>query len=278
MRSWINKFNPDCIIICWDGNNGSVRKREIYKDYKAHRKPFFNMKLATDKYETDDNSNRLWQLQKLVEILAFLPVCQLYVDNCEADDIIFYVCEKFANIQKIIITSDKDMYQLINKNTNVYSLSNKTLINEDTLIENYSVSPQNFALYKSILGDKSDNIDGVRGVGPKTFTRNITIAKEKRALTLNEVKLFLNTKNSKLYNTLIDNDKILNRNLDLIKLNYDHISLNQITKLDSTIKSYKPIINVFGFRKYFITSRIIPTYIESILRACKQLNRNLDNE
>ncbi len=266
LKSYVNKFKPDGIFVCWDGANGSVRKRAIFPDYKQNRRPFFIKDPSSS-----ESDNKLWQLQKLVEYLKFFPVCQIYIDNCEADDVIYYLTEKFKKIKKIITTSDQDMYQLIDENTNVYSLSRKQIINENFIIENYNVSPENFAFYKSFIGDPSDNIKGLKGIGQKKFNKFFPFMKDRHAYSIKEFKE-KNEKNKD--NKLKFNDyETLEKNLKLITLDYNQLSLNQIDNINNSISNFIHKLSILNFRKKLIEDRINIRYIDNIISAFKHLIR-----
>lgn len=270
VKSWINKFNPDGIFVCWDGEGGSLRKRKIYPEYKAQRKPFLSTPSAGDE---DDVKNKIWQLQSLVALLKFFPVCQLYVENCEADDIVFYLVNKLKDTNKLIISSDKDFYQLVSDKTKIYSLSKKVIIKSEDIVNEFRVLPENFVIYRSIIGDASDNIDGIKGIGPAKFAKLLPELAEKKLDTLNELKVILTEKNNQKYSVFTNDWNKLERNYTLIKLDYEHLSLNQISKIDAAVTSYVPKIEILGIRKKLIECKISITYLESILSSFRQLSR-----
>mgnify|MGYP001581377914 FL=1 len=265
-RSWITKFNPDAVFICWDGAGGSQHKRSIYKDYKQNRKPLF------DKNSNDErDKNKLWQLATLIECLKFLPIQQLYADNCEADDIIFYIVSKLKETKKIIITSDKDMYQLIDKKTTVYSLAKKCFIDINYLLKEDNVHPTNYAMFKSLIGDKSDNIDGMKGIGPKRAVQLFPFLNEDIKHEINDIKAVINNNSDVRYNAINENIDKLERNYSLIKLSYDHLSLNQINKIDEAITISRPLMNILEFRKFLLSKKINFQYIDNVLTAFRQI-------
>ena len=120
--------------------------------------------------DTQHNKNN--QLKNLISLLRMIPVVQVYVDDAEADDIIGYLCNyTLKEKNKIIVSSDHDYYQLINKKTIIWSPTLKAFVNDKKVIQRYNVHPNNFCLAKCIVGDKSDNIPGVKGVGYKVLTK-----------------------------------------------------------------------------------------------------------
>ena len=129
------KFNPQKIVVAWEGG-GSLRRRSIDPDYKNGRRP---VRLNRSSYYSDipdTSENRNNQLKILIEILYETPVTQIYVSDCEADDVISYLTKtKNVDHEKIIVTSDKDYYQLLDENTKIWSPNKKILIDKKYVLE-----------------------------------------------------------------------------------------------------------------------------------------------
>ena len=178
-------YKPEEIIIVWEGG-GSSRRRSIYPDYKSKRRP---EKLNRQYEEIPDTvQNRNYQIMTLVEIFKNTPVCQIYVPDCEADDVIGYISRyTYRDRRKVIISSDKDFYQLLDGNTIIYSPTWKKFVTEKEVIEKFNVSPQNFCLAKSICGDASDNIGGVPRAGFKSIASKFPQLREKECVTIGEI-------------------------------------------------------------------------------------------
>ena len=130
LQSVCRTINPDLIFVAWDG--GSQKRKSIDKNYKAGRKP---VRLNRDIHnmtagEQEDNKN--WQQQRLIEYLNEMPIMQSYVENVEADDIIALVSQSQALSEhhKIILSSDKDFIQLCSDNTILYRPVQNEILNE----------------------------------------------------------------------------------------------------------------------------------------------------
>ena len=93
------------------------------------------------------------------------------MEKLEADDIIAYLAKKASGAGKkvTIVSSDKDFFQLVNKNIEVYAPVKKKTFTVDNIVEDIKVLPQNYNIVKALLGDNSDNLDGVKGLGIKTI-------------------------------------------------------------------------------------------------------------
>jgi len=164
----INKIlteeNPEYVMVAFD--KGKNFRSDLYKDYKAGR-----IKTPED---------LLIQFPYAYKILEALGIVALSIDNYEADDIIGTFA-KMADIDDLydatIISSDKDLLQLISKDVNVKLLKQKDyiLMNEITFKEHYGIDPIKIIDLKALMGDSSDNIPGVKGIGEKTAL-NLLIA------------------------------------------------------------------------------------------------------
>ncbi|WP_297629608.1 DNA polymerase I [uncultured Clostridium sp.] len=152
-------IKPNYIIATFDKKAPTFRHKE-YKDYKAGRK-----KMAPELYE---------QFPIIKELFEYLGIDSYELEGFEADDLIGTIAKEAArnNIEVFIVTGDKDALQLADKNINVVitkkGVSEVAIYNEESFIEEFGVTPTQFIDVKGLMGDKSDNIPGVPGVGEKT--------------------------------------------------------------------------------------------------------------
>jgi len=155
IKSLIKKFNPDKAVVVWD--QGKCERRiKIYPEYKAQR----NIK-------KNEKSRKIIHRQRKIcqELFAMLPVKQLSSQGIEADDIIGILCEKL-NGKKIIVSNDQDFYQLIASDVQIFNSNSEHLINRKNIDKILGFPLKYYLLYKSIVGDSSDNIKGIPGLGP----------------------------------------------------------------------------------------------------------------
>lgn len=248
------KFRPQKIIVAWEGG-GSLRRRNIDPSYKEGRRP---IKLNRSEYYKDipdTSENRNSQLKILVEILYETPVTQIYVNDCEADDVISYLVKtKKQNIKKIIVTSDKDYYQLLDKNTQIWSPNKKCLIDEKYILEKWQVPAYNFCLARCFAGDISDGIKGVKGAGIKTMVKRFPDLIQKKDLTINDIINESHEKvkskcKIKLYNNIIENKDQLIKNWKLMYLDSLMLSADQIKKIKFQFDNKELKINKFNLLK-----------------------------
>ena len=165
LQKLCREMKPDEIIIAWDGPGGSQRRKLVNKNYKEGRKPIRLNRSVKNLTEQQEAQNKIWQMIRLAEYFNQLPVCQINIDYSEADDIIGALVKRFKDKQKVIVSSDKDYFQLLDETTLLLRPTQKQILNKNNILEEYNIHPSNFALARAIVGDKSDNLPGVKGVG-----------------------------------------------------------------------------------------------------------------
>ncbi len=164
-------FDPTRVVVVWDGKGGSGNRKNIDPNYKAQR--------ATSRithwglYDTreEEQESLINQLLRAQDYLDCLPLQQIMMEKLEADDIIAYLSKQAAGTGKkvTIISSDKDFLQLVSKNIEVYAPIKKKTFTVNNIVEELKVLPENYNIVKALLGDNSDNLPGVKGLGIKTI-------------------------------------------------------------------------------------------------------------
>ena len=149
-------FDPDFMIFARDVSRVKTFRRKLYPDYKAQRKP-------TD----PDILTQIKIAQQLVALLGFTIIEN---ETYEADDLIGMTSRlaEANGMDAMIISSDRDMYQLVTDHTFVMSPRNSDLITPEFMIKKYQLTPNQWIDLKILQGDTSDNIPGVRGIGNVT--------------------------------------------------------------------------------------------------------------
>jgi DNA polymerase-1 len=258
-------FKPTRVIVVFDGKGGSQRRRKIYPQYKSNRKPPTRLNrqydMTTDQEEVE---NMKYQLVSLIEILECLPVTVFTLDNIEADDVIAYVSELItANKGKsIIYSTDKDFLQMINDNVIVYNPVKKKTFNIKTVVEDYGVHPDNFVFYRSLMGDKSDNISGIRGAGEKTLLKYIPELSDSELIDVNFIadKYQNIKKKPKLVQTILENKNIIDRNLQLMQLRDVNISIDSKMKIVHKLDTVKTDLDKWHLTKLMIRANIMNNF------------------
>ncbi|MBQ2583147.1 MAG: DNA polymerase I, partial [Erysipelotrichaceae bacterium] len=155
----LKTIQPDYCVVAFDKGKHTFR-HELAPDYKAGRR------------ETPEEL--VGQFDLVREMLEAYRLPYLEYDTIEADDIIGSLAKKY-DLDTYILSSDRDMLQLIDDTTSVYvmrkGMSDIAKMDEKALMEEYGLKPYQIIDYKGLAGDKSDNIKGVEGVGDKTAVK-----------------------------------------------------------------------------------------------------------
>ena len=153
----IDKMEARYIAIAFDRKALTFRHID-YKEYKANRPPMPDDLLA--------------QLPAVLEFFELIQIPQVGADGYEADDALGTMGEHFKHDFEIVyVTSDKDYCQLIEDGSKMYDPMKDSLLDSAAVQKKYGVEPQQFIDYLALMGDSSDNIPGVRGIGPVSATK-----------------------------------------------------------------------------------------------------------
>jgi len=156
----LRERKPDCLAITFD-EKGPTHRHEEFKEYKAHRPPM-----------PDDMSAQIPYIHKVVEAFG-IPVVRK--QGYEADDLIGTLARKAetAGFEVIIVTGDKDMLQLVTPDVRIYDPMKDKWLGEAECREKFSVEPARVVEIMGLMGDATDNIPGVKGIGEKTAVKLI---------------------------------------------------------------------------------------------------------
>lgn len=239
------RLRPSQVIVIWEGG-GSSRRRAIYSQYKAQRRAQKLNRFYGDEIP-DSVQGRNNQISVIVEILKKTPVSQIYVPDCEADDVIGYLARyKLKDNKKVIVSSDRDFYQLLNENVSMFSLSKKRFILPETVLKENGISANNFCLARAICGDTSDNIGGIKGAGIKTVSKRFSGMASSQSMTIDDIineskKMSMGKRIPKIYKEILSNEDIVKRNWKLMYLDTNNLSAYQIKNIDDTIDTFNPV-------------------------------------
>lgn len=251
------EIKPDRIIICWDGQDGSVRRRSQNKNYKEGRKP---LRLNWENNQTEEETlkNKLWQMGRLMEYMNNMPICQLMFDAVEADDIISLACQELPNDQKVIISSDKDFYQLVNDKTIIYRPVQNEIVNRKKIVEEFGIHPNNFAISRAICGDNSDNLQGIRGAGLATLAKRIPFLKEEKSATFDDIFSYCDEQkgNIKLYESILSSKQTVMQNYKIMQLYAPSVQPSVKQTVRESLKEYPTQLNKSEVRKMLMTDGI----------------------
>ncbi len=246
----IKTIRPTRTVIVFDGKGGSNRRKKIFPNYKAGRNMSERLNRSYDfNTKEDEKHSMVIQLKRVIDYLDYLPLTVITIENIEADDTMAYITKQILKTSKIILMStDKDFLQLVNHRVSVWSPTKKKMYDPPKVLEDYGIPSHNFALYRAIDGDKSDNINGVRGWGLKTIQKKLPLLLEDNILNIDDI--------IKEDDKLKDSVDLLKRNYQLIQLDEVDISTSAKTKIIEKVKSPINRLNKLQFQKRFIEDRL----------------------
>ncbi len=242
LQKEVRRSKPDRVVVAWEGPGGSQARREKNKNYKVGRKaPKLNREYEFNSPE-EEKENKYEQIIRLTEYLEQLPILQLSVENVEADDVIAWLCHcnEYKDWQKLIISSDRDFMQLCDEDTLLLRPGkNEEILNRDRILEEYNIHPRNFAWARAIVGDKSDNLVGVKGLGLATVAKRFTFLSENKDYGLGDILQHAKNNSSKIkaYQNVLDNEKIIASNYEIMQLYTSTISTQGVQKLKYAIQN-----------------------------------------
>jgi len=232
IKKLVDSWLPNYIIVVWDGPGKTVR-HQMYGDYKATRQAA--------------PSDLFSQKELIKEFADSIGLCQIQFDGIEADDIMYSLAQDLSKeLQVILVTSDKDMRQAISDKIVILDPFKDVLIDQKYIEEKNGFPLDRLVLYYALIGDSSDNIPGVKGIGPKTaqeLARNFS--------SLEEVYEKLDLVKSDRVKGLLANDKenaFLSR--DLFKLKFYETGLTKEScaySIDNWADA-QPFFERFGFK------------------------------
>ena len=243
LQKLCREIKPDRIVICWDGQGGSQRRKSVNKNYKSGRKPLRLNRDVKHMTEEQELQNKIWQQVRLVDYLNNFPIIQLMHESIEADDVISFVCQlsDYEGWQKVIVSSDKDFFQLLDDETVAYRPTQGEVLNKNDITEKFGIHPTNFALARAIVGDVSDNLSGVPGVGLPTVAKRLPFLSEDKTYSIGDVSEYckLAGSNLKAYKNILDSEDIIKENYSLMQLYSPNMSIQTKNKIRYTTKNTK---------------------------------------
>ena len=237
----IRQIDPTSVYVVFDGAGSANNRKNLLPEYKSGRnlQRITNWEVFDDLEDEDDA--KVDQIVRIIQYLKTLPVKTVSIDKVEADDIIAHLCTVLPEQEKdkvFIVSSDKDFIQLVNKNVIVYRPMEKEFYTEDTVKEKFNMSPSNFIIYKTLMGDNSDKVKGVKGLGEKKLYKLFPELQE-RDLSLDDVYNICESKFKEhvIYARVIQDIDALEKNYKIMDLSNPMLDENDKNYLNQVVKS-----------------------------------------
>jgi 5'-3' exonuclease len=253
--SLINQIQPTAVYVVFDGVGSSTNRKNLLPEYKSgrHTSRITNWEVFEDL--DDEHNSKIDQIVRLVHYLKCLPIRTVSIDKSEADDIIaFYsthLVEKY-NSKVVIVSSDKDFLQLVNNDVTVWRPMEKTYYTKQLIEEKHGCLAENFILYKVLMGDNSDKIPGIKGLGEKGLFKKFPELKE-RPLTLDDIYNISveKLKEHVVYARVVNDIKRLETNYKIMDLSKPLIDDNDEVVLKAIAASSTPTLNPEAFLRLY---------------------------
>ena len=243
----INQTQPTSVYVVFDGAGSATNRKNLLPEYKSGR----NLQRITnwEVFEDldDEHDAKVDQIVRLIQYLKMLPIKTTIIDKVEADDIIAVLSKKLVeryNSTVFIVSSDKDFVQLVTDKIILYRPMEKEYYNTETVKEKFGVLSENFILYKTLLGDNSDKIPGVKGLGEKGIFKKFPELTEKK-LTLEDI-FDISARKFKehvVYSRIVHDRTKLENSYKIMDLSIPMVDDQQIEYLDYLIEEKFPDLN-----------------------------------
>jgi len=252
-------FDPTRVVIIWDGKGGSGNRQNIDPNYKAQRATARITHWGLYDTREEEQEALIGQLFRTRDYLDCLPVHQIVIEKLEADDIMAYLAKRASKAGKkvTIVSSDKDFLQLIDNNIEVYAPVKKKTFTKDNILEEIKVLPTNFNIVKSLLGDNSDNLPGVKGLGIKTIVAEFPkLLTEKTDLDyvykVAEEKL----EGKKIFAKILHNWDRVEKNFQMMDLHDTVLDEKEIEYVEKVLHSTVPDLQTGAFLHHMDQDKI----------------------
>lgn len=244
LKTAMNRVMPDRVVVMWDGFHSGKLRYDIYPPYKANRNKDWEKTqkaIATDGLYNPQDLERVEMLKQKIQVQNYLDelyVRQVEVDLIEADDLIAqYILRSESDDEEIIVYSrDKDYLQLISDKVSVMTSDSAFFVNRKEYESKYGHIVDNELLFKCFEGDKSDKIEGVKGITRETLIKYFPNIKKEKYLYSRLVEESLEAqkkKKLKIYDKVLESESILYRNARLMNLKKPFLNDEAIKKVDA---------------------------------------------
>ena len=255
LGSLINQIQPTSVYIVFDGPGSSNNRKNLIPEYKSGRGTtrITNFDSFND-LEHEDEA-KINQITRLIHYLKCLPIKVISLPKVEADDIMAYLSNILVNQNDshcIIVSSDKDFLQLISNKITIYRPIEKAYFTPSKFQDTFDFQPKNYILYKTLVGDNSDKVKGVKGLGKGKILKFFPELKE-RILTLDDIFTISEEKmkENKIYPQILLNRNQIENEFKIMNLHKPLLDENEKEQIHELIKSPINILNVEIFMRLY---------------------------
>mgnify|MGYP003134637929 CR=1 FL=1 len=212
-----------------------------------------------------------------MEYLNELPIIQITIDYVEADDVIAYAARHpiYGFWNKIIVSSDKDFFQLCDDYTCVYRPIQDKVVSKQSILDDFGIHPNNFALARAIAGDSSDNLPGVAGVGLKTVAKRFPFMANQEQYDCEKIitNCGMQAKRLKLHENIIKSSDLVKNNYRIMQLYNPNIRPMNREFINNALVRFKPEFSQINFTKMLFSDDCSYINFEELTTIMKNIKR-----
>jgi 5'-3' exonuclease len=247
----VNQLQPTSVYVVFDGAGSSINRKNLLPEYKSGR----NLVRITnwDVFDSleEEHDSKVNQTVRLIHYLKCLPVKTVSMNKVEADDIIAYLSDILSTkhgSKVFIVSNDQDFIQLVNNKITVYRPAEKEFYTKEMIKSNYGVLSENFILYKTLLGDNSDKVEGIKGLGKKGVTKKFPELLE-RPLSFDDLMGIAESKLKEhvIYARVLQDEDRLRNNYKIMDLGKPLVDEVEKQYLEEFSEELPPALNTKAF-------------------------------
>jgi DNA polymerase I len=252
----INQIQPTSIYVVFDGEGSTTNRKNLLPEYKSGRHLHRITNWDTFEDLEEEHDAKVDQIVRLVQYLKCIPVKTVALDKVEADDIIAYLSKHITSLnpenKAFIVSSDKDFIQLTDEQITVYRPIEKDFYTKEVVMKKFGVLAENFIVYKTLMGDASDKIPGIKGLGAKKLAKLFPELGE-RPITLEEIiELSIDKhKEHVIYSRVVFDADILRRTYKIMDLHNPMMDNLEKEYLEELEASDLPVLNSEVFLRLY---------------------------
>lgn len=255
LGSLIKTIEPTEVYVIFDGKGSSDARKNLLPEYKSGR--HINRITNWDIFENveEENNAKVNQIVRLVKYLKCLPIKVTSLDRVEADDIIAHLSEtlvKKYNSKVFIVSADQDYLQLVSDRITLYRPVKKEFFTPIKIKEEYGVIVENFIIYKTLMGDNSDKVKGVKGLGKKKllglFPELAIIQQSLEEIIITSGKKY---KDHIIYSRVVSDKISLENNYKIMDLKNPLLDENEKEFIEALIDEPQDLLNSKAFLNLF---------------------------
>jgi len=249
------QLHPTSVYVVFDGVGSTIARKNLLPEYKSGRNSTKMTKALFNDID-EENESKANQIGRLINYLQCLPIKIISIDKVEADDVIAFLSKELTKNNKTkayVVSTDKDLLQLVDDNITIYGAIEKEFYTPKVVKEKYGLHSYNFLIYKTLMGDGSDKIKGIQGLGAKKLPKLFPELFEDKKITLDDLFKICEGKYDKhiIYSRIVFNSDDVKRNYKVMNLENPMLDDQEKLYILNCINSSPYKLNIVDFIKMY---------------------------